>query len=219
MAMPQKFTFDVSFDHLGAATERSLKERRFTRAEIEATRAAALAEGHAAGVAEAAKAAESLTAESLAAIARGIDAMIKAQDVSTLDTQRRAIAAMQTILGKLVPSLSARDPAGEVEAFAAKCLHEAIDEPRVVLRVPAEVYEPLRERLDALAASAGYAGRIVLLSDDTLTASDARIEWADGGAERNLAEQCAQIDALLERRRDPAAEPAATDAAPNPVSV
>ncbi|HEY3917816.1 MAG TPA: hypothetical protein VGL83_08475 [Stellaceae bacterium] len=218
--MPEKFTFDVSFDHLGASSARALAERRFTRGELEATRAAALAEGQATGLAEAAKSVESLTAQSLAAIAQGVAALLVAQDASTADTQRRAIGAMQTILAKLVPSLAARNPAGEVEAFAAKCLHEAIDEPRVVLRVAAEVYEPLRERLDALAASAGYAGRIVLLSDDALVTGDARIEWADGGADRNLAEQCAQIEALLERRRDPAAAPTPADAAtPNPLSA
>jgi flagellar assembly protein FliH len=119
---------------------------------------------------------------------------------------------MQTIVAKLVPGLAAKDPLAEVKAFATKCLHEAIDEPRVVLRVAEEIYEPLRERLDTLAAATGYAGRIVLLADDAIAAGDARVEWADGGAERNLAGQSAEITELLERRRDPAATP-------NPVSA
>ena len=212
MAMSQKFTFDVSFDHLGAPSARSLAERRFTRSEIEATRQAALAEGHAAGLAEAAQSAQSLTAAALARIAESLAALLAAQDATALDTQRRALGAMQTIVAKLVPGLAAKDPLTEVEAFATKCLHEAIDEPRVVLRVAEEIYEPLRERLDALADAAGYAGRIVLLADDAIAAGDARVEWADGGAERNLAGQSAEITELLERRRDPAATP-------NPVSA
>ncbi|HVA15524.1 MAG TPA: hypothetical protein VNF99_19910 [Stellaceae bacterium] len=207
MALPQKFTFDVSFDHLDGPSSRSGTERRFTRAELEATRQAALAEGHAAGLAEAAKAAAALSADSLAAIARGVVALLAAQDATTADTQRRALAAMQSIVAKLVPGLAAKDPLGEVETFAAKCLNEAIEEPRIVLRVAPEIYEPLRERLDALAATAGYAGRIVLLAEDALAAGDARVEWADGGAERNLAGQCEQIDTLLAHRCDPAAAP------------
>jgi flagellar assembly protein FliH len=207
MAMPQKFSFDVSFDHLGAPSARSLAERRFTRGEIEATRQSALAEGHAAALAEAAKSAEALTAEALTRIAQGLAALLATQDAAALDAQRRALAAMQTIVAKLVPGLAAKDPLGEVEAFATKCLNEAIDEPRVVLRVAQEIYEPLRERLDALAHAAGYAGRIVLLVDDAIAAGDARVEWADGGAERNLATQSAEINDLLERRRDPAASP------------
>jgi flagellar assembly protein FliH len=212
MAMPQKFTFDVSFDHLGAPSARSLAERRFTRDELEATRQSALAEGYAAGLAEAAKSAESLTADALTQIAESLTVLLAARDAATVDTQRRALAAMQTIIAKLVPGLAAKDPLTEVEAFATKCLHEAIDEPRVVLRVAQEIYEPLREHLDALADAAGYAGRIVLLVDDAIAVGDARVEWADGGAERDLAGQCAEINELLERRRDPTATP-------NPVSA
>jgi flagellar assembly protein FliH len=212
MAMPQKFTFDVSFDHLGTPSARSLAERRFTRGELEATRQSALAEGHAAGLAEAATSAQALTADALAQIAESLAALFAAQDATTIDTQRRALAAMQSIITKLVPGLAAEDPLAEVEAFATKCLHEAIDEPRVVLRVAEEIYEPLRERLDALSDAAGYAGRIVLLADDDIVAGDARVEWADGGAERNLAGQCAELNELLERRRDPVATP-------NPVSA
>jgi flagellar assembly protein FliH len=212
MAMPQKFTFDVSFDHLGTPSARSQAERRFTRNEIEATRHAALAEGHAAGLAEAATSAESLTADSLAKIAGSLAALFEAQDATALDTERRALGAMQTIIAKLIPGLAAKDPLVEVEAFTTLCLHEAIDEPRVVLRVAEEIYEPLRQRLDTLANAAGYSGRIVLLADDAITGGDARVEWADGGAERNLAGQCAELNALLDRRRDPAATP-------NPVSV
>jgi flagellar assembly protein FliH len=212
MAMPQKFTFDVSFDHLGTPSARSLAERRFTRNEMEATRQAALAEGHAAALAEAAKSAQSLAADSLAKIAGSLAALFEAQDATALDTERRALAAMQTIITKLIPGLAAKDPLAEVEAFTTKCLHDAIDEPRVVLRVAEEIYEKLRERLDTLANAAGYAGRIVLLADDAITGGDARVEWADGGAERNLAGQCTELNALLDRRRDPAATP-------NPVSV
>lgn len=204
MAMPQKFTFDVSFDHLGAPSARSMAERRFTRGELEATRQAALAEGHAAGLAEAAQSAQSLTADALAQIAESLAALLAAQGATTVDTQRRGLAAVQAIIAKLVPGLAAKDPLAEVEAFATKCLHEVIDEPRVVLRVAQEIYEPLRERLDALANAAGYAGRVVLLADDAIAAGDARVEWADGGAERNLAGQCAELDDMLERRRNPA---------------
>jgi flagellar assembly protein FliH len=212
MAMPQKFSFDVSFDHLGTPTARSLTERRFTRAEMDATRQAALAEGHAAGLAEAAQSAESLTADALAKLAASLAALFEARDATALETERRALGAMQTIIAKLIPGIAAKDPLAEVEAFTTKCLHEAIDEPRVVLRIAEEIYEPLRERLDNLANAAGYAGRIVLLADDAIVAGDARVEWADGGAERNLVGQCAELTSLLDGRRDPAATP-------NPVSA
>jgi flagellar assembly protein FliH len=212
MALPQRFLFDVSFDHVDGTPVPRGAERRFSRAEMEATRQAALAEGHAAGLAEAAQGAEALTAASLAAIAQGASALLAAQEVTALDTQRRAMTVIRDIVTKLLPGLAAKDGLGEVEAFAANCLHEVFDEPRVVLRVANEIYEPLRERIDAVATAAGFSGRIVLLADDGIAAGDARIEWADGGAERILAAQSQQIEAVIARRTDPVATP-------NPLSV
>lgn len=211
MTAQRKFTFDVSFDHLGPATRRSLGERRFTHEELEQTRAAALAEGRACGLTEAAKSAEALTAQSLAAIANGIATLIAAQDDVVLDTERRATAAMRAIFAKLFPGLAAKDALGEAEAFAAKCLNEAIEEPRIVLRVAGALAEPLRERLDAHAADSGFAGRIVLIADDRLAPGDASAEWADGGAERELAAQRARLDSLLDLGGD--------QAAPDPLSA
>lgn len=206
MAAPQRFLFDVSFDHVdGDVPAPRGAERRYTRAEIDAARQAGQAEGHAAGLAEAEQGIESLTAVSLATIAQGVKALVAAQDITALDTQRRALTILQGVMTKLFPGLAAKGALAEVETFATKCLHEAIDEPRVVLRVANDIYEKLRERVDTLAAAAGYAGRVVLLADDAIAAGDARIEWADGGAERNLAAQTQQIDDAIARRCDPAA--------------
>jgi flagellar assembly protein FliH len=212
MALPQRFLFDVSFDHVDGTPVPRGAERRFSRAELDATRQAALAEGHAAGLADAARSAESLTASSLATLARTAEALLAAQNVTALDTQRRAMTVIQDIVTKLFPTLVAKNALGEVEEFATKCLHEVFDEPRVVLRVAADIYEQLRARIDTLAAAAGYAGRVVLLADDSVASGDARIEWADGGAERNIAVQAQQIDAAIVRRSDP-------NATPNPLSA
>jgi flagellar assembly protein FliH len=200
VASPKKFLFEVSFDQVdGEAPPRRAIEKRYTRAEIEATRAAALAEGRQAGLDEAAAGVDSLAAEALDAIAHGIETLIAGQDATTIETQRRALDALRAIIAKTFPALAARDPLAEIEAFAAKCLHDAIDEPRIVLRVPAPLYDTVQARLSALGTASGYAGRIVLLADDALAGGDARIEWADGGSERNLDRQRADIDSVLAR--------------------
>ncbi len=211
MAMPQKFTFDVSFDGIESDTPapRTL-EKRFSRAEIDAARQVAHTEGHAAGVAEAEAQATSQTARALEAIAQNIAHLIGTQDAATLETQRRAIAALRAIVGKTLPALAAKGAVAEVEAFAVKCLHEAIDEPRLVVRVSDTVYEPLRERIDAISAASGFAGRIVLLTDDGLTDGNARVEWADGGAERDFNRQLNDVDALLAQSSETADESAPT---------
>jgi flagellar assembly protein FliH len=213
MATAKKYLFDISFDHvetIPSAPEPVFEqppEEKFTRAELEAAQQAARAEGHNAGVAEAGTAAAATASTALEALAKSVTALIATQDATALETERRAITALRTIVSKTLPALAAKGAFTEIEAFAKKCLTEALDEPRVVLRVGSDVYETVRDQLEAMAAAAGYAGRIVLLADETLGASDARVEWADGGIERKLAEKLNEVDAAMARSCDPTAIP------------
>ncbi len=222
MASARKFLFDVSFDEnavKAVAAPPPEPEETFTRAELEAARQAAHAEGHGAGLAEAVREATLRAAAALETLAKGIATLIAAQDSAVAETERQAIAALRVIVAKTVPAFAAKNALTEIEAFATKCLAEAIDEPRVVLRVGNDVYEPIRGQLDAMTASSGYAGRIVLLTDDALAASDARVEWADGGAERNVAAQLDEMDAAMARNCEPSAAttpPTAVPVTPSP---
>ena len=53
--------------------------------------------------------------------------------------------------------------------------------------------------MEALLPRTGFEGKLVYLGDDTMGASDVRLEWADGGAERNCERQWEEIDALIAR--------------------
>ena len=48
-------------------------------------------------------------------------------------------------------------------------------------------------------SSAGFRGKVVLLADDGLGASDCRLEWADGGAERKLERIWNEVEELVRR--------------------
>jgi flagellar assembly protein FliH len=214
MATARKYLFDVSFDQAASQPNDVLvpapapePEEKFSRADLDAAREAARAEGHGAGLAEANDAATAKAAAAIIALATGVTALITAQDLAIAETQRQAIAALRVIVAKTLPVFAAKGALAEIEAFATKSLAEAFDEPRVVLRVANGVYESVRGQLDTMAAASGYGGRIVLLADETLAASDAHIEWADGGVERNLAEQLSEVDAAMARSCDPAATP------------
>jgi flagellar assembly protein FliH len=214
MGTAKKYLFDVSFDHAAAPTAPTpaaapvpVVEDKVSLAELEASRQAAFAEGRSAGLAEASEAVNTKATVALETIAKDLAALLEAQDARVAEAQRQAIEALRVIVAKTLPTLATRAPLAEIEALAGKYLIDAIDEPRIVLRVANEVYEPVRDRLDAIAASSGYSGRIVLLADEHLSSGDARIEWADGGVERNLAEQLNEIDAAMARISDPAAVP------------
>jgi flagellar assembly protein FliH len=59
--------------------------------------------------------------------------------------------------------------------------------------------DALRERIADLARAAGFGGQVVLLGDPALQGSDARIEWAHGGAERNVLSLQSSIDEAVAR--------------------
>jgi len=200
MGTAKRYLFDVSFDRADPAPDApAVPVETFSRGDVEAARQTGYAEGRAAGAAEANDTVAAKAATTLEAIGAALSALIAARDEQTAEIERNAMAALRGIIAKALPAYAAREPLAEIEALASKCLSEAIDEPRVVIRVANAIYEEVRGRLDAIAAASGYAGRIVLLAEDDLAGGDARIEWADGGAERRLAEQLNEVDAALGR--------------------
>jgi flagellar assembly protein FliH len=203
MTSPRKYLFDLSFDQpqgpVAVRFARNPAEPIFTRTELEAARAAAHEEGRQAGLAEGAATTERRLADAAEAFAAGLASLIERADEIRREAETRAVELLRTVTAKAFPALARMAPLAEIEAMVVDCLREAFEEPRVVLRVAADLFEPMRQRLDAIAQSCGFSGKFVLLVDDTLGAVDGRLEWADGGAERNTRRLARELDAALER--------------------
>lgn len=209
MGAPHKFLFDQSFDQpdpprAGAPRKAPPPppEPTFSKAELEAERQAGVEAGRAAALAEAAQSTEAKTAAALTNLAAGAAEMLAARQSCIDEAQRQACEAMRMLLHKVAPALSRKAPLLELEALITDCLREAFDEPRIVLRVADAMFEAVQQRLGALADGIGYAGKVVLLADETLGPGDARVEWADGGAERDQRRLMRDIDGALARALD-----------------
>ena len=50
-----------------------------------------------------------------------------------------------------------------------------------------------------MANDAGFSGRVVVVAEARIGPADARIEWADGGVERNTEQVWQEIEAIIER--------------------
>jgi flagellar assembly protein FliH len=136
-------------------------------------------------------------------------ALIAARAAIVRDTESQAIALLRAVLQKIVPALCRRDPLAELEALVARCLDETLDEPRIVLRVSDAMFDTMQSRLDAMTTANGYSGKLILIADAALAEGDGRVEWADGGAERDTRRLMAEIDAILLRSlADPPPAPA-----------
>ena len=216
MAETAKFLFEHSFDERAAAPAAPdpmalLQEKH--KAELEA----AFARGHEAGLAEAAAGAEERMADAVKGLTAQIERLETARAEIEQSTANGAIRVAIAILRRLMPSFARHGALPEVEAVFAECLHRVRDEPRVVLRVSDDLLDAMQPRVDEAARRAGFHGKVVLLADGGLGASDCRIEWADGGAERHVDRLCNDVEELVRRTlHEPQATPsdAATAAAP-----
>jgi flagellar assembly protein FliH len=200
---PRKYLFDQSFDHTNGPVavrfQRNPTEPTFTRAEVEAACAKAREEGRQAALSEAAGALEGRLAQAAEALVSGMAAVAARDDALRHETETNAIELLRMVAAKAVPALVRKEPLAELEAMVVECLRETADEPRIVLRVAPDLFEPMRRRLDPIAQGHGFAGKFVLLVDESIGPADGRLEWADGGAERNAARIARDIDAALAR--------------------
>jgi len=200
MSNATKFLFGDSFDPAKADPE--VPPPTFSEAELAVARETGFQDGHAAGHAEMARSIEQAAVASLAEIAKQLDAM----NGNFANIRDAAIASGVDVVAatvrKLVPALAKRNGLAEIETLVRDSLHALYDEPRVVIRAHDSVIEALQERIDGIAAASGFMGKVVLFGDDQFSETDCRVEWADGGAERNLGELWRRIDAAIERVTD-----------------
>jgi flagellar assembly protein FliH len=209
MGRAQKYLFDTSFDddQLPPIAANGAPELGPTRAELEAARAEGLSQGRTDALFEMAGLVETRAADALAALDRGVGTLLAVRAALARDIESQAIALVRAVLQKAVPALCRQEATAELEALVARCLADALDEPRIVLRVADALFDTMQGRVEPIIQANGYSGKLILIADATLADGDGRVEWADGGAERNTQRFMAEIDAVLSRRLDAAPVP------------
>lgn len=184
-------------------------EPTFSRGELDAARAQGFAEGQAAGLVDAKQSRDQVVAATLARIAVHTELLVSGEAARTAQSQAESVRLAVAIVRKMLPGLARRHGLTEIEAMIGDCLADLVDEPRVVVRVHDRMLDSLKERVDAVARERGFAGKLVLLADPGLMDTDCRVEWADGGAERDIGRLWQQIERLGQQA-------AAADRAPAP---
>ncbi|MGD1880338.1 MAG: hypothetical protein ACFB13_22900 [Kiloniellaceae bacterium] len=211
----EKFLFNTSFDMEKSPAVKAEEAPKaaavepppaptFSEEELEAARQAAFAEGKADGLAEAEANQANRLAEAVAELPPLFDRL--AQDLAAqADGQRReTLEAAITVVRKLFPHLAREHGLDETRAVIEQCLERLRDEPRLVIRSADEDLDALKEHIEASAAHSAFDGKLVFLADDRLAPGDLRLEWADGGAERDQAGLWKEIDTVIDRALAPA---------------
>ena len=199
MSSASKFQFDTVFDldEKGRA-RRKAPDPTFSEQEVLAARAEAQQLGFDAGAAQARREIENAAAGALQNIAGFLPTIAERHQRVMLEIKEDAARLAHVIAAKLAPALIARSPEQEIENLLSQCLETMMEEPRLVIRLPEALMDHLPEALEQVAAQSGFAGKLVIIGEPGLSGGDCRIEWADGGAERDLRALMAKVDGAIE---------------------
>lgn len=176
-----KFLFDEDFATGGKPTITVVEaERRRADAESQAYR-----KGFTAGEAKAQGDATQRVANALGVIADGLERLHRALTGIEARLETEAVDVAVAVASKLAPELIAREPFAEIAALATDCFRQTVTTPHIVVRVSADIHDTAKDKLEEIARARGFEGRLMVLADETLAPGDCRIEWSEGGINRD----------------------------------
>jgi flagellar assembly protein FliH len=197
MSAATKFLFDTDFaksDGKPAEPTITLAEHAVALAEREA---AAHRSGFEAAQQDAAVESDRRMADALEHIAAGIAVANDALNAIEARLECEAVDVAVAVARKLAPALLAREPFAEISALASECFHQLIAAPHIAVRVNDALYATAKEKLDDIVRVRSFEGRLVVLAEPDIAVGDCRIEWADGGINRDTAAAEAAIGAAV----------------------
>jgi flagellar assembly protein FliH len=195
MKAAAKFLFEEDF----ASGERptiTLVEAERRRKDAESV---AYRNGFAAGQAQAQGEATERIAAAMAVIADGLARIERALAGIEARLETEAVDVAVAVGSKLAAELIAREPTAELGALASECFRQLVATPHVAVRIGPDIYDEAKHKLEEIAALSGFHGRLNVLADASLVAGDCRIEWAEGGVDRDRTAALAAIDEMVAR--------------------
>lgn len=242
-----KFTFDTEFGDLDEA-ERQLRlrppvdpadEPKHSDNQLAAAREEAYAEGIETGVQQARQEGEYIASTALTTITQEMARLNGIHETIVRDAHKESINLALVIARKLAGELLARFSVPEVENVIRDLLVQLGDltaQPKVVAGVNPDLAPIIEQHIEGLKAQSGFEGQVSVIGEDGISGSDCRVEWAEGGGQRDAAQIESEITGAVVRyieslevrwqreveraAQDPAADgvPASLEAPPAQVS-
>lgn len=216
MAEIRKYMFDVDFSPPPLRPVQPVVEeadedeeialppaQMFTEEELTLAREGAFEEGRRHGKAESDAEIAHRTLAALEAIGAHMSSLAGLQAEANDEAARNAVKVAMAAVAKMLPAACEAHAFGEVTRVVEEVVGQILDEPRIIVRVAEAMIEEVRPRLEAAAETRGFEGRVVVQGDARLQVGDCRVEWADGGAERDQARLMKDIEATIARALAP----------------
>lgn len=208
----RKFLFERSFEgDLGLDFNEGVRPKpTFTEEQIEAARKEAFEQGRLEGE-KAMKDSQmkdqndllSRLDEKLAALQKNAATQWSGQLSNLMD-----VALL--IARKIVPVYAEKYGLGEIESIVSRVIAEMGREPRLVVRVAESRFDEINAKINEIVEQRAFEGKVVVLGEPSFGLSDCRVEWADGGIERDMDCLWQEIDKIMNGLQPTAQKEAAT---------
>ena len=133
-------------------------------------------------------------ANALSQIADGVSRLLATHEAGNAMRSEQPVHLAMAIVRKLLPEWARRGGMAEVEAMVRTCLTDLIDEPRLVIRVAEDTMGLVRDHLDRTVGASGFGAKLMVIGDPSIAPGGCRIEWAEGGMERDTAQLLVEIE-------------------------
>lgn len=231
MAALKKYMFDLDFDAVAAMEPEVPVEAAptgedevaaeapppptFSEFEMDEARRIAFAEGHDAGVTEATEVTARRQAEALTALAAGFAQVQAAQRQGIESLRQEAAQLALAIVKKLQPEMARLHGIEEIAGVIHECLMQIDEAQRLTVRAHPDLIEGVRVEAARVVEEAEFEGKILYTADPKLALGDCRVEWGNGGGDRDQALLWSEIETIVTRaiesmRAAPGLNPAAS---------
>ncbi|HEY4403212.1 MAG TPA: FliH/SctL family protein [Xanthobacteraceae bacterium] len=194
---PAKFLFDHDF----AATAKAKPSIPLAvhEADLAVADASGYRRGFAAAKAEVVAEAEQLSAAALARIAGTLEGVMRGLSGVEARLETEAVNVAVAVARKLAAALIEREPLAEISALAMDCFRHLVNAPHIVVRVNEAQQASVGKPIEEMVRTRGLAGHLIVLAEPDIQTGDCRIEWADGGVNRDRSATEAAIDEAVAR--------------------
>lgn len=118
------------------------------------------------------------------------------------EMEKQSLDLVLSIVRKLVPSLLSDEAKNIVNKFIADNFNNFKNESKLSFYIHPDIISCVQENIAKLANRHDFEGKIALHKDNSLGISDCRIEWENGGVERNAGHLADKIEAMLEEKQN-----------------
>ena len=204
----QKFMFDRSFDfeepaEKAAEVTEEIEEEpevvvpTYSEEQVKTSRKEGLEQGKADALKEAAMTIENQIVDLTKSIGAQLNQLISSQSLVNNEIFRDAIKISRAITKKSFSSINAEHGVQEIEQLIRQILSQILEEPRVKIQVHPSLTEHFSERLNEISTETHFEGRVHIIADEEIEQGDCRIDWSNGGAERNLENVMREVDVII----------------------